>query len=74
MSLWGGVVVGVGLGYPMLLYYVCHEEMLFALRHDGIRGRGCVLGTCISKFAASLVTGASFSEGISRAVVAWNCA
>ena len=26
MSLWGGVVVGVGLGYPMLLYYVCHEE------------------------------------------------
>ena len=49
MSLWGGVVVGVGLGYPMLLYYVCHEEMLSALRHDGIRGRGCVLGTCISK-------------------------
>lgn len=49
MSLWGGVVVGVGLGYPMLLYYVCHEEMLFALRHDGIRGRGCGLGTCISK-------------------------
>lgn len=48
MSLWGGVVVGVGLGYPMLLYYVCHEEMLFAPRWSR-RGGCCVSGTCISK-------------------------
>jgi hypothetical protein len=49
VSLWGGVVVvGVGLGYPMLLYYVCHEEMLFAPRWSR-RGGCCGLGTCISK-------------------------
>lgn len=57
MSLWGGVVVGVGLGYPMLLYYVCHEEMFAPRwsRRGGVLRVGHLHFQNNRRFGASLV-------------------
>ena len=59
MSLWGGVVVGVGLGYPMLLYYVCHEESCLhcATMESavGVAGWARAFPKYNRRFAASLV-------------------